>query len=356
MKLTDLTLLEQMHFSDFELEHLKALFSFTAEDEKILPEAKATIEKYLNRLVDDFYKMQTSIPEIALLIGDADTLTRLRNAQRLYIQTLFDGIYDLDYVNNRLRIGLIHKRIGVEPKLFLSAVQSLKKLLNEIIEQYYVGPLEKRSLISALEKLIMLDTSLVFDAYIRSMVVEIKNSKQKCEQYARSMEIKVKERTQQLEKMSLTDPLTGLLNFRLFDEIVTKALRSAQRRAEPVSVVYLDIDNFKQINDSLGHEHGNQVLRNLGQAIKNLARIDDSCFRYGGDEFCIILSKCTETQAQEIFVNRLQEALNLNFENVSVSMGVAQTGPSDFLEASALIALADEQMYRAKQAKHNQHT
>jgi hypothetical protein len=84
------------------------------------------IEPHIDALVDKFYTLQTGITEIALLIGDADTLTRLRAAQRRYILDLFSGLYDLEYVNNRLRIGLVHKRIGVEPKLYLAAINTLK--------------------------------------------------------------------------------------------------------------------------------------------------------------------------------------------------------------------------------------
>ena len=74
------------------------------------------------------------MPEIALLIGDADTLRRLRSAQRKYVNDLFSGFYNLEYVNNRLRIGLVHKRIGVEPKLYLAAINTLHQLLIEMVQ------------------------------------------------------------------------------------------------------------------------------------------------------------------------------------------------------------------------------
>ena len=116
--------------AEFEVEHRKSLFSFFTEDAKLLLSCRRVIEENIESLVAEFYRQQTGVAEIALLIGDADTLARLRSAQRRYILDLFSGVYDLEYVNNRLRIGLVHKRIGVEPMLYLAAIHTLKDLLH----------------------------------------------------------------------------------------------------------------------------------------------------------------------------------------------------------------------------------
>jgi diguanylate cyclase (GGDEF)-like protein len=144
--------------------------------------------------------------------------------------------------------------------------------------------------------------------------------------------------------------LTGLLNVRHLEELVTKTLRSAKRRGEPVAAVYLDVDNFKTINDSLGHQRGDEVLRMIGSTLKSITRIEDSCFRYGGDEFCVILANCREDQAQTIFVDRLNEKLKQGANPVSLSSGIAQTGPNEYVDAHELIRAADKKMYSAKQA------
>lgn len=223
----------------------------------------------------------------------------MRTAQRRYVIDLFSGVYDLEYVNNRLRIGLVHKRIGVEPKLYLSAVHTLKSLLYEVLATSMTKEQEFQEARVALDKLMLFDVTLVFDTYIRSLVSEIENAKYKAEQYALSMETKVKQRTQQLEELSRTDPLTGLLNVRHLQEIATRILRAAQRRAEPVSAIYMDIDDFKNFNDTQGHRLGDEVLCTVANAIKNTARLEDCCFRYGGDEFCIILPNCREDQPEK---------------------------------------------------------
>ena len=353
MKQTEQTLLEQMRITDFEVEHRKTLFSFTNTDAKLLLSCKPTIEKNIDSIVTEFYRMQTSIPEISLLIGDADTLARLRSAQHRYILDIFSGLYDLEYVNNRLRIGLVHKRIGVEPKLYLSAIHTLKELLHRTIENEAATDADTKLIILALDKLLLFDVTLVFETYIRSLVAEIETAKDKSERYARSMEEKVKERTFQLEEMSRTDALTGLLNVRHLQDIVTTALRGAQRRTEPVTVIYIDINDFKQINDTQGHQRGDEILRVVGKAIKNTARAEDSCIRYGGDEFCILLINCRENQANDLFVNRLNQRIAETIGDVTLSIGVAQTGPNEYVDATTLIRMADEKMYAAKQVHKN---
>lgn len=347
---TEQTLFEQMRITELEIESRKALFSFTGADVKALQSFKPIIEENIDKIVDDFYGLQTSVSEIALLIGDSDTLARLRTAQRRYVLDLFNGVYDLEYVNNRLRIGLVHKRIGVEPKLYLSAVHTLKELIYAVINGSVQDVRQAERIRAAIDKLVLFDVTLVFDTYIRSLVSEIENAKDKAEKYAQTMESKVKERTQQLEELSQTDPLTGLLNVRHLQETATRILRAAQRRAEPVCVIYLDVDDFKLFNDTQGHRSGDEVLCAVAKAIKETTRAEDHCFRYGGDEFCIIMPNCREEQARENFITRFNQKIKLSLNNISLSFGITDTGPYEYEEANSLIHKADQKMYSYKRA------
>ncbi|MBV2091166.1 MAG: GGDEF domain-containing protein [Candidatus Thiodiazotropha sp. (ex Ctena orbiculata)] len=348
MKNTEKSLIQQMRITDFEITGRKSLFSISPADTEILKQARPYIEADLNSIVETFYKYQTEVPDIALLIGDADTLNRLHNAQKAYITDLFSGYYDIEYVNNRLRIGLVHKRIGVEPKLYLAAILTLKQLLITHIRNTVPTDNNPDAVIAALEKLLMLDISLVFDTYIRSLISEIEISKDKSEQYASALEEKVKERTKQLELLSRTDPLTGLLNRQHFDELMTQALRAAQRRNEPITVAYIDINDFKIINDTHGHRRGDEILKRIAKALKLSSRTDDCCIRYGGDEFCIIMPNCSSNEANEVWGKRLQETLLKQADSPKLSIGYAQTGPDDYMTTEQLIQYADEEMYRAK--------
>ena len=348
---TEQTLFEQMRLTELEIDFRKSLFSFTLADIRALQSFKPVIEANIDKIVDDFYGLQTSVSEIALLIGDSYTLARLRTAQRRYVLDLFNGVYNLEYVNNRLRIGLVHKRIGVEPKLYLSAVHTLKELIYAEINNSVKDAAQNERIRIAIDKLVLFDVTLVFDTYIRSLVSEIENAKDKAERYAQSMESKVKERTQQLEELSQTDPLTGLLNVRHLQEFATRILRAAQRRAEPVSVIYLDVDDFKHFNDSQGHRAGDEVLRAVAQSIKESTRAEDHCFRYGGDEFCIIMPNCREEQARDHFIERFNQNIKRHLNDISLSFGIVDTGPCDYDDANTLIHKADQKMYSYKRAR-----
>ena len=180
---------------------------------------------------------QTEVDEISLLIGDADTLTRLRDAQRQYIIDLFCGRYEHEYVNNRLRIGMVHKRIGVEPKLYLSAVCTLKELIFDVLREKISDQAELQQTL-AVDKLIYFDTTLVFDTYIDSLVGEIENAKRRTEVYAKGLEEKVAQRTQELEKLFKLDPLTNLYNRRVMQELLQRDLARARRHKSPLTIVY----------------------------------------------------------------------------------------------------------------------
>lgn len=354
MKQTEQTLLEQMRINELDIAYRQELLGFTEADHKKLKQYRPLIESQIDEMVTKFYQQQTSIAEIALLIGDAETLERLQRAQRKYVLDLFSGVYDIEYVNNRLRIGLVHKRIGVEPKLYLAAIASLKSLIYSLIRESIKDEQESRAVIDSLEKLFEFDITLVFETYIRSLVSEIQIGKEKSENYAKILEEKVRQRTAQIEEMMRVDGLTGLLNVRYLVETLTIAIRSAQRRNEAVSLVYLDVDKFKSINDRLGHQRGDEILRTVGAAIKHVSRVDDYAFRYGGDEFCVILPNCTEDTAKEIYVTRLNAEIQRTEPELTLSAGIIQTGPTEYVDPDTLIRNADTKMYEAKKRKQTQ--
>jgi diguanylate cyclase (GGDEF)-like protein len=342
------SLLEQLRITDHEIESRKALLLFTDQDVLALSRLRATIDRQVQTLVDQFYEEQLKIPDIALLIGDADTLHRLRNAQRRYVLDLFVGVYDQEYVNSRLRIGLVHKRIGVDPKLYLAGVHRLQDLLVHTIAAEVADGPTRRAALSALNKLIVFDVTLVFDTYIRSMMQEIDVAKQKVEVYAQSLEQTVCERTRQLEELSRTDPLTRLNNRRCLNEAATHALRAARRRREPLTILYFDVNDFKQINDVQGHLRGDDVLAAIGELLLSTSRSEDLCFRYGGDEFVVLLPNCTESEARDIYWPRYAASVAERLDGLTLSVGICQTGPDEYLDIGELIRGADERMYLDK--------
>lgn len=187
---TNQTLLEQLQITGFEIARRKELLNFDSNDVKMLTSCAELVRNHIDEIVDDFYETQTSVEEMALLIGDADTFKRLHSAQRGYILSLFDGYYDMDYANNRLRIGVVHKRIGVEPKLYLSSVKTLKDTISGALQRLIQDQAHHALVYDALDKLMYFDTMLVFDTYIRGLLTEVESAENKVVNYARELEVK----------------------------------------------------------------------------------------------------------------------------------------------------------------------
>lgn len=151
------------------------------------------------------------------------------------------------------------------------------------------------------------------------------------------------------------DPLTGLPNRKLFYESLQRTLVQAKSHQWMVSVLLLDIDRFKDINDTLGHAMGDDLLRQCGQRLRNCLRFNDTVARIGGDEFGLILLTDEGPQESAIVASQIKEAvhhpfdLNGNEVTVTVSIGVTLY-PLDSLDVDTLIKNSDTAMYRAKEA------
>jgi diguanylate cyclase (GGDEF)-like protein len=158
---------------------------------------------------------------------------------------------------------------------------------------------------------------------------------------------------------SLRDRLTGCFNREHCFDTLQRELRRSKRSARPLSIVMFDIDNFKRINDELGHLGGDEILRAVGAQLTRVLRSTDVACRYGGDEFLIILpdtnlpgaERVAETLQREIATLALAGTRDRVF-SVSASVGLATAAPAE-LDATALIKATDEALYRAKHLGRN---
>jgi diguanylate cyclase len=352
MKQAELTLLEQMHITELEVQSRKELLGFTVDDAERLLRFRAIVRAEIDIALAELYERQMAIDDIALVIGDADTLRRMQSAQKTYVMDFFQGVYDIEYVNSRLHIGLVLKRIGIDPKLYLAATKILKDILFRLMEQALFDAAECAKTQQALDKLLYFDVTLVFETYVRSMVNEIELGKDRVTRYARSLEQRVAERTAELERLSRIDPLTGLFNRRILAETLQREIRIAERIGKPLSLIYFDVDRFKEINDSFGHEKGDDVLKSVGDAMRSTSRNVDLCFRLGGDEFCVVLTDSTEDEARRVYCDRLIRLVADQLNGLSLSIGIAQAGPAEYVDPDELIKRADTAMYEAKRRFH----
>jgi diguanylate cyclase (GGDEF)-like protein len=154
-----------------------------------------------------------------------------------------------------------------------------------------------------------------------------------------------------LRRMVITDGLTGCRNRRFFDEIIGREIQRHRRYGIPLSVLFVDIDRFKAINDTLGHEAGDRVLQQVAAFLLHNIREADYVFRWGGDEFLILLS-CADDEARRRGA-ALQAAFARSPEAAALPAGVGLSiGTAEIMEQAedvmALIRLADERMYENK--------
>jgi len=161
-----------------------------------------------------------------------------------------------------------------------------------------------------------------------------------------------------IKQVSDTDELTGTYNMRAFSLMLQRAFRQAVRYGHPLSVVMIDSDNLKQINDTHGHESGNRLLQHLVRCIREQLRGSDVMARFGGDEFILLLPETSNKGAMEM-AERIRKAIETSrFDvragdtNVTVSLGVASY-PEDGGNLEIILDKADKAMYRAKQRGRN---
>jgi len=149
-----------------------------------------------------------------------------------------------------------------------------------------------------------------------------------------------------LEELSITDDLTGIYNRRHFYDKLSEVTLSAQRYKRPVSLLMFDVDHFKSYNDTRGHLAGNRILERVGRIVSEEIREVDWGFRYGGDEFTVILPETSKEDAR-VVAERIRRAFEkCKFDETTLSIGIAQYDLKSDLDT--LIKTADEAMYKAK--------
>jgi len=223
-------------------------------------------------------------------------------------------------------------------------------------------------------------------------ILEIKRLREELVDFNEGLERKVVQRTailkrviNHLQKKMHTESLSGLANRRYFDEYSQMLFEHARKNGQDLACLMIDVDNFKQVNDCWGHSVGDAIIVFLGELLKAFTRLGDLCARYGGDEFVVLLNKCSREETEKI-----AERIRLHFarevyrfagntsqkktktngsgnENPAgdnkrglarefeprLSIGIAILKEGNVSKVSDLLKMADEALYQAKQAGRN---
>ncbi|MGC8813154.1 diguanylate cyclase [Dictyoglomus sp.] len=167
---------------------------------------------------------------------------------------------------------------------------------------------------------------------------------------------------EELNRLAITDPLTQLFNRRYIEEELRKEIERSKRYSRPLSVMVLDLDNFKIINDILGHQYGDEVLKKIGENLKKSCRKVDTVGRFGGDEFVIILPETNLEKSIKVANKIIKnlEKMEIKFPKgekiyISISIGIASY-PETSKDPEKILSLADSAMYNAKRLGGKQYS
>jgi diguanylate cyclase len=293
------------------------------------------------------------------------TMIRDIIARPLDIEVLYDAessLKELIFKQGRLKHGLIEARETLK-QMATSFVERLAEMTENTGEFHNKIESYQRRLSSTedivelnviLDNLMQDTKAMQLDAlraheHLRQSQGEVKDAEQRIRQLTDELH--------QISEVAHKDFLTGTLNRRGMDEAFQREFSRAERTGEPISVALLDVDHFKKLNDTLGHEAGDVALVHLAKVVKNVLRPTDVLARYGGEEFVIILPETDQAEGT-VIMTRVQRELTKNFflhDNqkvlITFSAGVAQRQQQE--SAEEVIKRADAALYLAKQAGRN---
>ena len=443
-----------------EITRRKAFLEFDETDVGLLTELHARLQDVSRRFVNDFYTHLTRFEETRRFIPDAPFLEHLKQTQAVYFDSLTAGDYGPEYILNRLRVGVVHQHIGLEPKWYIGAYSKyLVGLLPELWRLFGDDPDKFLATYHALQKIAFLDMGLALDTYMQADRHTILGLKRYAEDIIASLPAglvvvnealkvrsvnrsfremfglkngedvsgreledilplpdlrqqaqailaggmalrsseaalgekwlrltitgirlaeeeeeedllivveditELKSQAAHIEQLAFYDPLTGLPNRSLLRDRVRQVLTHSTRYKNHGAILFIDLDNFKALNDTKGHNIGDLLLIEVAKRLLDCVRNSDTVARMGGDEFVVVLKELDEdtlqavAQAQDIgekVLASLNQPFNLQgFEHYcSASIGISLFRDNE-IGMDNLFRHADTAMYQAKTSGRN---
>ncbi len=298
---------------------------------------------------DEVFVLTASCASVDSLIEDGQNSRSSRLTSRETLPEIRIGDQDSPYVK-RLRDDrefLIVDKYDEDPyaRSLLAGAESSTSIL---------APLESPDgvigIVVALYQREIAD-QLRSDKHVRELIEGLSNQAVVAFQNAKLVE--------KIKDMALHDALTGLPNRRLLQDRVDTAIARSDRTGELLSLYFIDLDRFKQVNDTMGHGAGDELIRQVAERLLSATRKQDTVARLGGDEFCILAPGMTDPPRINELAERILEVLSAPFDlgdgnvaEVSGSIGIA-IAPENGSTYDALVSCADEAMYESKEAGRN---
>jgi diguanylate cyclase len=259
--------------------------------------------------------------------------------------------FDLEFASSYLSIGVV-AALAVTAIAALARTLVLHARLSRRTRELELELTERRRVEAELEAI---HANLENRVRERTLALEARN-----EDLSR-LRLALETTNQRLKRLVAVDSLTGIANRRHFDRVLDRELRRARRQRQPLSLIFLDVDEFKHFNDTFGHAHGDEVLRRVASTLdESFRRGGDLVARYGGEEFAVILPGVDARRAglyaerlrRRIWCMAIPNAVSNRGDRITISAGVATLAPEapDFLETEpeTLLRSADQALYRAK--------
>ncbi len=305
------------------------------------------IQPNVDSIIEDFYGALEQTAEFQSMELDQSRINHLKMTQRTYLLNLGQDFDTLDYFESRLRVGAAHERAGVSLSLYQSFYCQLQNMLLSLVpDEIRQKPDAFAELAQFIIKITSLDMSLAIETYHSTEVHGLEDSITICRQ-----------ESELLRRSLRFDSVTRVHSRAFVVQALEEKLARAQESGEPLCAVMADLDLFKDINDTYGHQVGDRVLHDVATRMVTGARSSDIVGRYGGEEFLIIFEDASLDVARDLSERiRIRVLADPFIEDsttlhMTVSLGVAQARASD--DAETLIRRADLALYEAKTAGRN---
>jgi diguanylate cyclase (GGDEF)-like protein len=309
------------------------------------------IRSNIDAIIDSFYDTLGCHREFIGIVQRHTEVSKLKMMQRCYLLSLGENFESAEYFEERLRIGVVHQRVGVSLSLYHSAYRLMQSLLiDNIPDELRSNPTTFLSLVQFITKIAALDMSLAIETYYFDRISSLERSIDSMKQSIDTM----RGEGEELRRSLRTDSLTKLCSRGFSIHALKEALTISRDAHRPLSVVMVDLDHFKDINDKYGHPFGDRILATVAARLSFDARDRDTIGRYGGEEFILILEDTPIADAR-ILAERIRlkvssDPIQVADQAVSITISLGVASISDDDDAESLTGRADKALYAAKAA------